>query len=217
METYDTRWAFIQPYVEGKKVLEIGPAELIGTTNQEKENRWLHKQISLVADKLIGLEISPEQVAALTQMGYDIRQGNAENFELGEKFDVIVAGELIEHLSNPGNFLECAKRHLNPGGTLVLTTPNRFDYTGFVKILRTGKTPAYTKPIAKHVMYFDENALSDLLIRHHFSPIQTAYYLTVGRPIRRFRAKLIKNILRKYRPNLLAGLMIVAQVDDIEI
>jgi SAM-dependent methyltransferase len=39
-------------------------------------------------------------------------------------YDMIVSCEGIEHIANPGLFLKSAKRHLNAGGTLVLTTPN---------------------------------------------------------------------------------------------
>ena len=33
--------------------------------------------------------------------GYNIIKGNAEIFDFEEEFDIIIAGELIEHLSNP--------------------------------------------------------------------------------------------------------------------
>jgi SAM-dependent methyltransferase len=40
-------------------------------------------------------------------------------------FDGVFAGELIEHLADPGAGLSEFRRVLRPGGTLVLTTPNR--------------------------------------------------------------------------------------------
>jgi SAM-dependent methyltransferase len=44
---------------------------------------------------------------------------------LGDRrFDNIVAGELIEHLERPYDFLRGLHRHLAPGGRLVLSTPN---------------------------------------------------------------------------------------------
>ncbi len=41
-----------------------------------------------------------------------------------ESFEAIVAGELIEHLENPVDFLRRCARLLTPGGRLVLSTPN---------------------------------------------------------------------------------------------
>ena len=40
-------------------------------------------------------------------------------------FDALFAGELIEHLTDPGPALAEFRRVLRPGGTLILTTPNR--------------------------------------------------------------------------------------------
>lgn len=52
-------------------------------------------------------------------------QGNAETFDLQPKtFDLIVSFQVIEHLYEPERLLMQARRHLRPGGLLVLTTPN---------------------------------------------------------------------------------------------
>ena len=40
------------------------------------------------------------------------------------EFDAITAGEIIEHLENPNNFLQGAYEILKPNGVLVLSTPN---------------------------------------------------------------------------------------------
>ncbi|MBF0447407.1 MAG: class I SAM-dependent methyltransferase [Magnetococcales bacterium] len=39
-------------------------------------------------------------------------------------YDCIVSCEGIEHLLTPALFMRHAKNHLNPGGTIILTTPN---------------------------------------------------------------------------------------------
>lgn len=207
MKVYQTRWEFIEPFVRGRTVLDIGPAELLGTVHKFKEDRWIHKLVVSVASKVVGLEINMEQVKALRELGYDIRHGNAESFSLDETFDVVLAGELIEHLSNPGAFLDCVRRHLNSNGVLLLTTPNRFDAYRFLTTVQTGKIPAYNKPIAKHVFYFDENCLKDLLTRHGFCEITVNYAETVGRPLTKLR-RVFNRLLRRYRPNLLPVLLV---------
>jgi SAM-dependent methyltransferase len=44
-------------------------------------------------------------------------------------FDLVVAFEIIEHLDDPQAFLAELRRVLDPGGTLILSTPNRLYYT----------------------------------------------------------------------------------------
>jgi SAM-dependent methyltransferase len=210
VKVYSTRWDFIRPYVEGRKVLDIGPAELVGTVHKFKEERWLHAEMSSVATQVVGLEVSEEQVNALCSMGYDLRLGNAEGFYLGETFDVVVAGELIEHLSNPGKFLECARGHLHPDGVLLLTTPNRFSAIAFMQVLRRNQVPVYCKPIARHVVYFDEDSIRSLLIRHGFSDVSVAYYESVGASPQALKARLVNEFLRRFRPVLLSGLLVAA-------
>ena len=41
-------------------------------------------------------------------------------------FDTILAGEFIEHIEQPVQFLRDSRRLLRPGGTLVLSTPNPY-------------------------------------------------------------------------------------------
>ena len=208
------RWQFLEPYFRGKTVLDIGPAELVGTSNRHKlEKTWLHARIKSVAAHVVGLEKNPEQVEALTRLGYNIVQGDAESFDLGAQFDVVFAGELIEHLSNPGLFLECAKRHLKPDGVLLLTTPNRFSAAHFVSAFMRNRIPEYEKAIAKHVCYFDENSLRDLLIRHGFSGIAVHYAEWVGKPIRSKGARILNAFLRKYRPKFLRIILVAAHPD----
>jgi SAM-dependent methyltransferase len=74
-----------------------------------------------------GIDISEANATILRANGFaKIYVQSAETFELSDRFDTIVAGELIEHLANPGLFLRQAHAHLKPGGRLVLTTPNAF-------------------------------------------------------------------------------------------
>jgi SAM-dependent methyltransferase len=206
---YENRWDFVRPYVENKRVLDIGPAELVGTINREKFDRWIHGKIAKSASSLTGLEKNPEQVQALAEMGYNISEGDAEAFTLDKEFDVVFAGELIEHLSNPGRFLECVKNHLGNGGKVVLTTPNRFSILSFFQVIRTGHVPAYRKPIAKHVLFFDEDSVRSLLERHGFHRVWIGYCQWVGLPDKNWIVKLLINMASRYRPTLLPVLLAV--------
>jgi SAM-dependent methyltransferase len=56
----------------------------------------------------------------------------------GESFDVVVAGELIEHLREPERLVGEARRVLRPGGALVGSVPNFFRLRNRLAMLRGG-------------------------------------------------------------------------------
>jgi 2-polyprenyl-3-methyl-5-hydroxy-6-metoxy-1,4-benzoquinol methylase len=45
---------------------------------------------------------------------------------LDKRFDTIIAGEIIEHLDDPIQFLTACYQILKPGGRLILSTPNPY-------------------------------------------------------------------------------------------
>ncbi len=66
-------------------------------------------------------------------------QGNVETATLeplgGRPFDVIVAGEIIEHLENPGLFLRACRPLLSAEGSLIITTINAYCWFRFIRYL----------------------------------------------------------------------------------
>ena len=116
------RYDSIIALTKGKCVLDLGCVDhdLI----RRDRSLWLHDVIRATAKKCVGVDYVQDVVEILKKEGYDIRAGNVETINLNEKFDLVMAGELIEHLPNPGRLLETARRHLNETGLLVLTTPN---------------------------------------------------------------------------------------------
>jgi 2-polyprenyl-3-methyl-5-hydroxy-6-metoxy-1,4-benzoquinol methylase len=59
--------------------------------------------------------------------------------ELQERFDCIVATELIEHLENPRHFIRQCQKALKPGGLLIVTTPNIGNAISIAQYIRTGE------------------------------------------------------------------------------
>jgi len=110
----------------GKRVLDLGAADGSHIDVHRRDGRWLHAALAAVAAECTGVDLDAQAVAALRAEGYDVRQADAESLDLGETFDLVVAGEIIEHVANAGRFLESAGSHLAPGGRLVVTTPNAF-------------------------------------------------------------------------------------------
>ena len=72
-----------------------------------------------------GISINQEEVAYGQKRGLDIRYGNIESddFVLDERYDVIFANNLLEHLYSPHAFLIKIKRYLKPNGIVLLGVP----------------------------------------------------------------------------------------------
>lgn len=59
--------------------------------------------------------------------------------ELHQKFDCVVALEIIEHLENPRHLLRQCFKALRPGGLLILSTPNIEQPISLAQFIRTGE------------------------------------------------------------------------------
>jgi 2-polyprenyl-3-methyl-5-hydroxy-6-metoxy-1,4-benzoquinol methylase len=116
------------PGKQNIKLLDIGFAE--HGAEFSKQPDWFHRKLrGLSSNQIYGLDINAkavDEIAALTQYG-NLIAGDATDTSLivgGGEFDVIHAGDVIEHLSNLGGFLEFCKNNLKNGGRIIITTPN---------------------------------------------------------------------------------------------
>ena len=124
--TLRDRFDVVSPLITGKSVLDVGCASRDGKPD------WLHGLLRDQVPELVGIDINESVIREFQDQGFTVRLADAQNFDLGRTFDTVFAGELIEHLGNVDGFLSSARRHLGPGGQLVLTTPNVFYVGNFV-------------------------------------------------------------------------------------
>ena len=110
------RLHIIRRCVTGRTVLDCGAADHYCFGHKLSRGVWLHAGVRAVAKSVVGVDILRDAVEQLNAAGYDFRVADVERMDLSERFDVVLTGDLIEHLANPGAFLQCAKRHLNRRG-----------------------------------------------------------------------------------------------------
>ena len=65
------------------------------------------------------------------------------------KYDAIVSCEGIEHFGNPALFLNTAKKHLNIGGIIIITTPNTWHPSARIQYLLRGFFPGFPCLVGK--------------------------------------------------------------------
>ncbi len=106
---------------------------------------------------------------------YKIIHQTPENFlaEYVEKFDLVIARDIIEHVANITNVLKNVNRYLSPNGYFHFITPNGHEDV-WKHYLTSILTHSASELLINHVNYFDGKGLKKLLNREGFTPLD--YY-----------------------------------------
>jgi len=155
----DAKIAFAIERCRGKRVLDIGCVMHDASTRHSRF--WMHRALTEVASECTGLDLSSKGIATLRAEGYTVEHGDAENFSFDRPFDVIVAGDIIEHLGNPGGMLVSSLQSLAPGGMIIVQTPNPWYWRLIVKAMLYREVP--NNP--EHTCWFDPRTLRQLAAR----------------------------------------------------
>jgi 2-polyprenyl-3-methyl-5-hydroxy-6-metoxy-1,4-benzoquinol methylase len=162
---------------EGRRVLELGPA-----------SGYMSEILGKRGCAVVGIELDAEMAAQAEQFCERVVVGNLDTLdfaaELGEdRFDVIVAADVLEHLRDPLKLLQDLRAFLNPGGFFVVSLPNiahasvrlallegRFDYQDLGLLDRTHLRFFTHESIAR---MFDEAELALVEVHRQEAPIDT--------------------------------------------
>ncbi len=162
----------------GRRVVHVGFADAGFADEQARAGRWLHGHLADVASSLVGLDADEAGVAAARAAGHEVHRVDCTDAAavaaLGiEPADVVVAGEIIEHLDAPGALLDALVPLCRPDGELVVTTPNAY---GLVNVAASlGPRVEVNHP--DHVVMFTWRTLTELLRRHGWEVTDTVTYV----------------------------------------
>ena len=127
----------IENLVRGQRVLDIGVVSHSARYFDLPD--WRHGRIHKAAAYCVGIDILEPLVNELNGRGFNVRCVDAtSDADLGERFDVVFIGDVVEHVDNSVLLLRFAARHLAPGGRLYVTTPNPFSRKFFRQFKRDG-------------------------------------------------------------------------------
>ncbi len=159
----DDRTRFIADRARGRRVLDIGCVAHDDARMASED--WLHRHIVDAASNCLGVDVLPEGVDAMVEAGYNavtVDLSDNPNALAGEPlFQLIVAGELIEHIGDLNMLFEVATKYLTADGELIITTPNPYAPSR----VRAGRRGAIWENV-DHIMYAFPSGVAELAERH---------------------------------------------------
>lgn len=112
-------------------------------------------------NEVVGVDVDREALAEAAKLGIETVWADVdEPLPFSDStFDVVVAGELLEHVRNPDQVVAEARRLLRPGGRIVGSVPNAFRLKNRLRFL-AGRAPENDPT---HLHMFTPQAVRDLL------------------------------------------------------
>ena len=142
----------------GQRVLELG-------TGPGTVTRILHSK----GCKVTGVEMDPETLAMCAPFCERTLQANLEDPAwhaslAGEKFDVVMCADVLEHLRDPRPLLTLLPQFLNDSGCVLMSLPNA-SHLSVVASLMAGRFPYQSKGLldTTHLRFFGRDDIDALL------------------------------------------------------
>jgi ubiquinone/menaquinone biosynthesis C-methylase UbiE len=113
------RYQWATPWIPGREVLDAGCGVGYGTRMLAEHG----------PARLVGVDISAEALAHGPADSAELVEGDVRELPFpSDSFDVVVCFEVIEHVEQQDRVLDELRRVLRPGGTLLISSPNRAVY-----------------------------------------------------------------------------------------
>jgi SAM-dependent methyltransferase len=134
-------------YATGRKTLHIGMGGFIDDDRETEEvmnatsTQSLHSELNKVAASLTGMDVNPLAIEIMQRIVpgryiiADVMSASQLDQFKNDRFEVIVFGDVIEHLDNFGGALRNLTTMLTAGGLIVISTANAFSFGAFAKML----------------------------------------------------------------------------------
>lgn len=167
----ESRISKITDYCKNKKVLHIGCTDHIELiTDKMGSGTWLHDILSKESSKCIGIDIDKEAIKHANKYCHNIFYCDVTSNDIPkevseEYWDLVVLGEVIEHIGNPLLFLDAMKKNIK-ATKLLITAPNAFRWNN-IKNIHKGVECINSD----HRFWFTPYTLAKILADAGFNPI----------------------------------------------
>jgi 2-polyprenyl-3-methyl-5-hydroxy-6-metoxy-1,4-benzoquinol methylase len=202
------------------KVLHVGCTTAPNHVKRWENGTLLHakliSQIEAYGGVCVGIDIDSESLAFVKSKmpNADLRLIDAHKLAqfFGPEFDLIIAGDVIEHLANPGIFLQACAGVIAKAGVLIITTTNAFG------VIRNLKSMLFHEAVhAEHTAYYSHKTLRRLLQLEKMRILSAGYYrsepLSYGYSFNRALSNSIERFACLIWPQYAEGVIICAAKD----
>jgi len=148
------------PDIKYKRMADIGAG--FGLFLEEMKILW-------PASDIVAIEPSLDMAKICRDKGLDVLETTLEEVDPMERFDLMTAFELFEHLHDPLPFVEKVHDLLNPGGYLFVTTLN---VLGFDIQVLWEKAKSVFPP--QHLNFFNPHSIATLMAQNGFEITEIA-------------------------------------------
>jgi SAM-dependent methyltransferase len=176
----------------------------------------LHFELEKIASELYGFDFDRAGLDIIKKAGAgNVFEADLERLSvvpIDETFDVIIGGEIIEHLSNPGLFLNGIKRFMRSDTRLVITTINAYCAMRFLIYGLRGRGGGNEPVHPDHISYYSYKTLK-LMLERHGLVLNEFHFYDIGvehRPFNRWFYNLFNDICVRFSPQLSDGVIAVA-------
>ena len=151
VQFYSRLEQLMKRYVSGRTILDVGCGD--GVFLSSLSDEW----------SKLGLEPSASGASLARKKNLEVARATMDTSPESYQADLITALDVIEHVIDPHHFVESLKRHLRPGGVVLLLTGDADSYPAKI----AGSQWSYLRWCG-HISVFSHSGLRKLLKSHGF-------------------------------------------------
>lgn len=175
------RTEYLLEVCRGKRVLHFGFLDALITMEKINSGAMLHERIKKVSSFAYGIDIASDLLKKYREISGDFNNGILDIQEKdcdllqipNSDYQVIVLGEVLEHLGNPQGALCNIKKicEMNLNAVVYITVPNAFSFGNFCAAL-SGREIVHPD----HYYYFSPSTLQKIVLDSGFESVELLFY-----------------------------------------
>lgn len=146
------RFEYLASIATNKSVLHVGCVDRGLLDQKIGTDKFLHHILDKKSKDITGIDIDLQGINKMKEYGYEnVICADIEQWESDKKYEVIILGEIREHIDNCGAFLDSIKKNSDKDTLLAFTTPNAYYYLFWILICLNWKIFILTIIIYSHI------------------------------------------------------------------